>query len=172
VNESVLYTIAEVAVTLAGFSGVAVVFRLQGAHTWTPTELRVLWLLIADSLLALLLSLLPVPLALASWSDDVLWGFCSALLGSWFIIGALLAVRAEIRERSAGRSVTVPVITPVFNVIFLVSLVLGVALWLSVFGLVQGGQALYVLGLIALLASAGVEFCFFIGLMAQQARQR
>ncbi len=171
-NESVLYTIAEVAVTLAGFSGVAVVFRLQGAHTWSPTELRVLWLLIADSLLALLLSLLPVPLALANWSHGIIWGFCSALLGSWFIVGCLLAARAEVRDRAAGQLVSVPVITPVFYVIFLVSLALGIALWLSVFGLVvQRGQALYVLGLIALLASAAVEFLFFIGLMAQRARQ-
>jgi len=171
-NESVLYTIAEVAVTLAGFSGVAVIFRFQGARAWSLTELRVLWLLIADSLIAMLLSLLPVPLALANWSHDVLWSFCSALLGSYYLIAVLLVVRSEIRERSTGQVVTVPVITVVFRVIALVALALGVTLWLSVFGLVPRGQALYVLGLIVLLAAAAVEFCFFIGLMAQQTRQK
>lgn len=81
-NESVLYTLAQVAVALAGFSGVVVAFRVQGAHTWSPTELRVLWLLIGDSFLVLFFSLLPVPLALANWSTDALWSFGSALMGA------------------------------------------------------------------------------------------
>lgn len=131
-----------------------------------------LWLLITDSILALLLSLLPVPLALANWSHDAIWGFCSALLGSWFMIGSFMAARGAIRERGAGQLVNVPGITPLFYVIFVVSVVLGIALWLSVLRLVvQPGQALYVLGLILLLASAAVEFLFFIGLMAQRARR-
>ena len=86
-NASVLNTLAEVAITLAGLSGVAVVFRLHGAHSWATTELRVLWFLIGDSFLVLFFSLLPFPLALANWSYDALWGLCNALLGSWFIIG-------------------------------------------------------------------------------------
>jgi hypothetical protein len=32
-NETILNTLAEVAITLAGFSGVAVVFRLRGAQS-------------------------------------------------------------------------------------------------------------------------------------------
>jgi hypothetical protein len=44
-NESVLYALAEVSVSLAGFSSVVVAYRLQGAQAWSPTELRVLWLL-------------------------------------------------------------------------------------------------------------------------------
>jgi hypothetical protein len=67
-NESVLYTLAEVAITLAGFSGVVVVFRLRGAQAWSPTELQILWLLIGDSFLVLLFALLPLPLALANLS--------------------------------------------------------------------------------------------------------
>jgi hypothetical protein len=41
-NETILNTLAEVAIALAGFSGVVVAFRLRGAHSWSPTELRVL----------------------------------------------------------------------------------------------------------------------------------
>lgn len=50
-NEQVLDTLANVAITLAGFSGLVVVFRASGAHTWSATELRVLWFLIGDSFL-------------------------------------------------------------------------------------------------------------------------
>jgi hypothetical protein len=102
-NESVLNTLAEVAITLAGFSGVAVVFRLHGAHCWSPTELRVLWFLIGDSFLVLIFALLPFPLALANWSPVARWGFCNALLGSWFIVGDVLALRGERRDRERKR---------------------------------------------------------------------
>ncbi len=71
-NEQSLDTLANVAITLAAFSGVVVAFRVRGAHTWSPTELRVLWLLIGDSFLVLFFALLPLPLTLANWSPDLL----------------------------------------------------------------------------------------------------
>jgi hypothetical protein len=172
-NESVLNTLAEVAISLAGFSGVVVVFRLHGVHSWSPTELRVLWLLIGDSFLVLFFSLLPFPWTLANWSYDALWTFCNTLLGSWFIIGDVLALRGERRDRIAQQVMTVPVITPILYVMSIGALAMGIALWLSAWDvLVPRGQAVYVLGLITLLAFAAVEFLFFIGLMSRQGRDR
>lgn len=50
---------------------------------------------------------------------------------------------------------------------------MSVALWLSAWDvLVPRSQAVYVLGLIALLAFAAVEFLFFIGLMSRQGGDR
>ena len=171
-NETVLNTLAEVAITLTGFSGVVVAFRLRGAHSWSPTELRYLWLLIGDSFLVLFFSLLPFPLAIAYWSDDALWGICNALLGSWFIIGDVLALRGDRRDRIAQQLITVPVITPILYVMSIGALAMGMALWLSALDLlVARGQAAYVLGLIALLAFAAVEFLFFIGLVSWQGRE-
>src|SRR3977135_670043 len=108
-NEFVLYTLAQVAITFAGFSGVVVAFRLRGAEAWSPTELRTLWLLLGDSFLVLFFSLLPLPLALANWSPDALWGLCNALLGTWFIVGDLLALRGERRDRALHQRTTVRV---------------------------------------------------------------
>jgi hypothetical protein len=49
---------------------------------------------------------------------------------------------------------------------------MGIFLWLSVWDLVFArGQALYVLGLMVLLAFAAVEFLFFIGLVLQQGQE-
>src|SRR5687768_14136854 len=147
-NETILNTLAEVAITLAGFSGVVVVFRLHGAYLWSPTELRVLWLLIGDSFLVIFFSLLPFPLAIANWSDDALWSSCNALLGSWFIVGDVLALRGERRDRIAQQLITVPVITPILYVMSIGALAMGIALWLSALDLlVPRGQAAYVLGL-------------------------
>jgi hypothetical protein len=172
-NGPVLSTLAEVAIALAGFSGVAVVFRLRGAQSWSPTELRVLWFLIGDSFLVLFFSLLPCPLALANWSQDALWGFCNTLLGSWFAVGDVLALRGERRDRVAQQLVTVPVITPILYAMSIGALAMGIALWLSAWDvLVPRGQAVYVLGLIALLAFAALGFLFFIGLVSRQGRDQ
>lgn len=170
-NEDVLYALAAVAVTIAGFSGVVVVLPLRDTSSWSPTEVRMLRLLIGDSLIVLFLALLPVPLSLANWTPDAIWRFCSALLGSWFLIGDFLAVRGELRDRAEGQEGANPLNAPIRYGIYLVALLTGVLLWLSVFGaLIPAGQALYVLGLMVLLAIAAVEFVFFIGLTLQQGR--
>lgn len=168
-NESVLYIMAEVGVTLAGFSGLVVVFRGRRSHQWSRTELRTLWFLIGDSLLVLLFALLPLPLALWSWPPDAIWGVCSALLGTWFLVGNILVIRGERRDRTQQELVQVPVITSLFHVNIVVAFIMALSLWLSVFDLlVPRGQAIYVLGLITLIVFAAVEFLFFIGLMAEQ----
>jgi F0F1-type ATP synthase assembly protein I len=168
-NESVLYTLAEVAVSLAGFSGLVVVFRLRGTEAWTPTELRIFWLLLGDSFLVLIFALLPFPFALANWSPDAIWGLCNALLGSCLIMVDLWVLQGERRDRAAKQLVTVPVITPLLYILSGVAFVVGLALWLSVWDfVVQRGQAVYVLGLILMIAFAAMEFLFFIGLTLRQ----
>lgn len=168
IDLEVLYTLAKVAATLAGFSGVVVGLRLRGASGWSATESRILWLLICDSFLVLFFSLLPVPMALAGWAESWIWSLCSALLGTWFVVGNLLALRGERRDRLARRSITVPVITPLFRIVFVAALAMGIALWLAAFDAVATrGQAIYVLGLIVLLAFASLEFLFFIGLASR-----
>src|SRR6202040_351158 len=48
-NEYILYTLAQVATTLAGFSGLVVIFRVRGAQAWSRAELRTFWFLLGDS---------------------------------------------------------------------------------------------------------------------------
>ena len=165
-NEQILDTLANIGVTLAAFSGVVGAFRARGPNKWSPTEFRVLWFLILDSFLVVFFALLPIPLALAQLSPDVLWALCSAFLGSWFLVGPVLALAGERRDHIARRAVKVPVITPILYGVMVLLPVLGVTLWLSVWNIVPRGQALYVTGLIALLVVAAVEFLFFIGIAA------
>jgi hypothetical protein len=173
VNEPALYIFAEVAITLAGFSGLVVAFRSRGAQGWSPTELRVLWLLLTDSFLVLLFALLPIPMNLAGWHDDVIWGSGSALLGTYFLVTNVLAIRGELRDRALHRLVTVPVITRLIYFLSLAAFPMGIALWLSVGNvLVPRGQAVYVLGLIMLLAFGALEFLFFIALVSRQAGEQ
>ena len=168
-NEQSLDTLANVAITLAAFSGLVVAFRVRGAQIWSPTEIRVLWFLITDSFLVVFFALLPVPLALFDLSPDLLWGLCSALLASWFLIGDFLALRGERRDRATNQWISIPVVTPILYGVYVAAFLMSVTLWFSVWDfLVPRGQAAYVVGLIVLLAFAAVEFLFFIGLMSQQ----
>jgi hypothetical protein len=170
-NEDVLYALAGVAVTFAGFSGVVVVLPLRGAPIWSSTEIRMLHLLVADSLIVLFLALLPVVLSLASWSQDVIWDFCSAIAGSWFLIGDIIAIRGELQDRGKHPSGDNPLKGPIRFGIYLVALVMGGLLWLSVLNIaITAGQALYVFALMLLLAIAAAEFLFFINLLLQQGK--
>lgn len=172
-NEQVLDIIANVAVALAGFSGLVVVFRLRGARAWSPTELRFLWFLIGDSLLVLLFALLPFPMALANWSQDTIWTVSNALLGTWFFVGDFLAIRGEYADRKEKRPRSVRFATPVMYLMYAGALAMGVGLWLSAldFG-IQRGQAMYVFGLVVFLAFAAFEFLYFIGLMANEESEK
>jgi hypothetical protein len=169
-NEYILYTLAQVATTLAGFSGLVVIFRVRGVQAWSRAELRTFWFLLGDSFLVLFFSLLPLPLALANWPQDALWGVCNALLGSWFVVGDVLAFLGERKDRVLRQVTIVPVITPLLiGMSAAIAPLIAVALWLSAFDcIVRRGQAIFVLGLIVLLMYAAVEFLFFIGLMSQQ----
>ena len=69
-NEYILYTLAQVAITLAGFSGLVVVFRVRGAQAWSRAELRTFWFLLGDSFLVLFFSFDPSPI-----------GFCQLVPG-------------------------------------------------------------------------------------------
>lgn len=165
-NEEVLYALAGVAVTFAGFSGVVVVLPLRDGSRWSPTESRMLQLLIADSLTVLFLALLPIVFSLFGWPDSGIWGVSSALLGSWFLVGDYIAVRGEFKDRAGDQSPHDPIRRPLRILIYLAALVMGMLLWLSVFNMpIPSSQALYVLGLMVLLAIAAVEFLFFINLL-------
>ena len=172
-NEAILYTLAGLGMSFAGFSGLVVTLPTRrDARAWSPAELRMLGLLIGDSFVVLFLALLPVPMALADWPVDTIWTLCSALLGSWCLLGGLMTLRGELRDRKGRHSIANPVMAPVRYGIYLVAFAMGAILWLSIWDLLlANGQPLYVLGLLVLLAFAAVEFLFFIGLVLQQGQK-
>lgn len=128
-----------------------------------------LWFLVGDSFLVLFFSLLPIPLSLANWTDEIIWGFCNALLGSYFFIADFIALRAERKDREKHQQVFIPIVTPMLFGFAAGAIGMGVALWLSALDVVvPRGQAVYVLGLITLLVFGAFEFSFFIGLASRQ----
>ncbi len=77
-----LHTIAQVAITLIGFSGIVVVFGERTAARWSSEESLRFYVLIAGPLTALACSF--VPILLSQLTNDVatIWRSANALLGS------------------------------------------------------------------------------------------
>ena len=83
---------AQVAVTLAGFAGVVVVFRPQALHQWSPIDKFRLQLLLTNSVLPLTYSLLGMLLLTVRPPIADIWRWCS---GVAFVMQILLIVLAR-----------------------------------------------------------------------------
>ena len=163
-NESSLYTIAEVGVTLAGFSGLVVAFQRRDLKSWSPPDFMNFLFLITNTLLVVLLSLLPIPLLLWGLSEGAIWSVCSLSMAAWFLGGDLVAIRFTRRYRQEFAIRRVPswysftqwAQLPVAALMAIVLLLSAAEL------LIPRGQAPYVLGLIVLLTFAGIQFTYFV----------
>lgn len=96
-----LNTIAEVAIALAGFSGLAAVFRSQPFQAWAPRERFAFWLIFVCSLGALFFALIPSAFHYFGLSERVTWRSASLLMLLW-IAGVLVA--AVIADRRMNRT--------------------------------------------------------------------
>ncbi|MFL6529251.1 MAG: hypothetical protein ACJ8KX_02155 [Chthoniobacterales bacterium] len=84
-----LGTAAQVAVTLAGFAGIVVVFRPNSVHQWSPLDKFRLQLLLANSTLPLVDSLFALLLLAFDPPPASIWRWCS---GFGFTAQVLMAV--------------------------------------------------------------------------------
>src|SRR5262245_6079674 len=71
---------AQVAVALAGFAGVVVVFRREAVHEWSGIDKLRLRLLLANSILPLALSMLGLLLLTIKPMPPGIWRWCSGIL--------------------------------------------------------------------------------------------
>ena len=71
---------AQIAVALAGFAGVVVVFRREAVHEWSGIDKLRLRLLLANSMLPLGLSMLGLVLVTIEPEPPGIWRWCSGIL--------------------------------------------------------------------------------------------
>jgi hypothetical protein len=81
-NVDTLHTIAQVAITLIGFSGIVVVFGERTASRWTSEESLRFYVLIAGPLTALACSFVPILLSQLTHDVATIWRSSNAVLGS------------------------------------------------------------------------------------------
>jgi hypothetical protein len=70
---------AQIAVALAGFAGVVVVFRREAVHEWSGIDKLRLRLLLANSMLPLGLSMLGLVLVTIEPEPPGIWRWCSGI---------------------------------------------------------------------------------------------
>jgi hypothetical protein len=80
-NTETLLTIAQVAITLIGFSGIVVVIGERAITKWTPEEWLRFYALIVPTLTAFFCSFVPILVGMLSGEPDVVWRVSNAVLG-------------------------------------------------------------------------------------------
>ena len=159
-----LSTIAEIALGLAGFSGVVVVLgRQPGA--FTRVEAGRLVLLLVSSIGAMFLALLPLSLAPLEISSSLLWRISAAAFMA-FCLGYALIGRSRVRVVRTHAPEIYSFAVSVFNYA-----TVGIAVALQVVVLARPedlGPGFYVLGLLGLLLTATVQFVRMLFVRPQQ----
>ena len=154
--EGTLQTIAEVAVTLAGFAALVALFRQRAGGAWTPAALSGLRFMIELSIMLIVLALLPLALRLLGVAEVTVWQSASAIY-TVVSIGLLsLNISRLVRLTRAGWG---PKTWGFHAVGFaLGGLVIVANVW-NTFVAHQAGY--YVLGLVAGIFLVGLQFIAF-----------
>lgn len=76
-----LHTIAQVTITLIGFSGIVVVIGERAVTKWSPEEWIRIYALIAPTLTAFFCSFVPILVAMLTSPDERVWRISNGILG-------------------------------------------------------------------------------------------
>jgi hypothetical protein len=90
---------AQIAVALAGFAGVVVVFRRESVHEWSPVDKFRLRLLLANSILPLALCMIALLFLTLEPALTGVWRWCSAIA---FVVLLVLGATTTARFRRFG----------------------------------------------------------------------
>lgn len=88
---------AQVAVTLAGFAGIVVVFRPESVHQWSPVDRYRLHLLLNNSIFPLAYSLFGMLLLTIKPPPNSIWQWCSAFAAAFQVPFAIVNFRTPRR---------------------------------------------------------------------------
>jgi len=80
ITEEFLFTFADIAVALIGFSGVVTVLGHRGKGAWQKAEKVRLQALVEPSIISLVGALLPSTLSLIMDNNEILWRICNLLV--------------------------------------------------------------------------------------------
>ena len=154
-----LPSIAEIAATLIGFSGLAAAFR-TGLSGWDRRRIAGVSVILAFGFAALVGSLIPVALSATEMSPAAVWGTSSAVLGLLIAAAVCGYVIITVRLTHAGQ----PSRWPRVNLVLFssagavsVMLLLGAVGWW-----VPGGAAVHLFGLIACIGYCVIYLALFI----------
>lgn len=151
-----LFTVAEVAIALAGFSGVVAILGQRSSGEWSEPDWLRFAMLLAFSFGAVLFSLLPTLVLALGASEPAAWGISSGLLFVFLVTGYVIVVRrvsalGEVADREFPRAIGLTV--------GVISLPVLAMLALNALGVVFSREfGPFFLGVLWLLSTAGFQF--------------
>lgn len=155
-HHDLLMTIAQVAATFAGFSGVIAVFRRGGSLSALEVGALQVRAVVELGVLATMLALLPFLPDGFGAPEGLTWRVCSAVAGVAFLGGAIRAMRRLRIATGTGPLAKDPLL---FGVALTVVGTCQVVLWLNALGITSGVAAtLYVTALFLALVHASFMF--------------
>ena len=157
-----LLSIAEISVTLIGFSGLIFVVRACNLDQMQPRDLSAIAMIVSSGGISLAFALLPLPFSYLDIAQDVLWRWSCAAFGLTLLVSAFVFASINRRLEAAGH----PARTPRFNrTTVTLAVLMGLLLSSAALGFVHGPAA-YLFSLVVC-----VLLCLVcIGLMMMVAR--
>jgi len=136
---TIVSTIAEIAIALAGFTGVVAVLGHRSQGTWSSAERLQLRVLVETSLTVLFASLVPGLLLTTSMSDAAVWRAANLVLAALHTANfAAFGIRAQTAETTKSQRALIAL--GVATILAHILAALAVVPWYStifVFGLIQ-----------------------------------
>jgi hypothetical protein len=151
-TEEYLFTFAEIAVALIGFSGVVTILGHRERGEWQKAEKIRLQALVEPSIVALAGALLPPTLSLVMENTDMLWRLCNLIVLVMHLAGFTAYIR---RSRNTDILLSQKIMIGVAILVF-------VTLGLSVLGVISQHQFTFALGLLLGIAVAIFNFSLLL----------
>lgn len=169
-QEQFLLAIAQVAVTLAGFSGLVVAIRGESPSQWHARDIWSLSWMFGSSFGALFLALLPLLLHSFRLDEKAIWiGACAVL--AIFVIGfSVTMIVWGTRLTTAGYPPRVRFFPKLARMLLMLSGVLAGAAAIGI--LPEARVGLFALGLIACLVVSALSLVVFLVVLARAAAGR
>ncbi len=169
-DEGFLLAVAQIAVTLAGFSGLVVAIRGAPPTAWHPRDIWSLSWMFGTSLGALFIALLPLLLALFRLRDGLVWTVASLAMCAFMIFFSVAMSLSGRRLTRLGTSASCPLLSdgrdiPAFDE-WLLSGLGGAGIF------PQTRTGFFALGLITCLLVSALSLVVFLVVLARAAGAR
>jgi hypothetical protein len=169
-QEAVLLAIAQIAVTLAGFSGLVVAIRGAPPAAWHARDIWSLTWMFGTSFGALFLSLLPLLLASFHLRDELIWTCASFVMSIFVILFSIAMMVWGHKLTKAGHPPRVRFFPSAARLLLVVSGILAGVAAVGLFSQFRVG--LFILGLIACLIVSALSLVVFLVVLARAAAGR
>jgi hypothetical protein len=167
-HEGFLLAIAQIAVTLAGFSGLVVAIRGAPPTAWHPRDIWSLSWMFGTSLGALFMALLPPLLAFFGLREEPAWTVANLVMGVFMVAFSLAMAISGRRLTKLGHGPRVRYFPASATLLLLICGLLSGLGATAIFPQMRIG--LFVLGLIACLLVSALSLVVFLVVLARAAK--